>query len=170
MKALDIRAGAFSINGTPNTVKTVTFTFSDGDDPWEPAECSLWVGGSLDDPTDFSGATRYEGVLAGSTATVSFTVPQMEKLPLRLTLNSVLATVGTLTTSLRGAESPTDEVAVQMGDVTVDVTLPGPPGVPGGMFFVDDDGFLNAVVPSTSGVGDSLTVDNDGLILLTIGD
>jgi hypothetical protein len=124
---LDLRVGALSITGTPGTSKTLVTTWTDSDgDPYDltGTTVSLWTGGNRPDPTDFTDATETVGVIASNTATFSFMVPDDRTL-LRLTLDGALLTIGQFRPSTRGANNPTDEVAVNVGSVSLAITLDG---------------------------------------------
>ena len=124
MSQLDLRVGSLHIAGNPGTSKTILFVFTDQGNPWNPSSVSLWVGGTITDPTDTDGAVEYPAALTDNEASVTFTVPDVV-VPVRLFVDGALATIGRINPSLRGTDSGDDTITVQLGAATVLVTVDG---------------------------------------------
>lgn len=138
---------------------------------------AVYVGGTVEDQDDLTGATAYVGVVGdeqadgttvgtGRVATVEVDVP-LTTANLRLVVNGAVLTVGKLLASRGGTPSPDGSITLAAGTRIYELNVLGLQGEPGGSFFIDADGHVAALVPSAD---DSLTLDDDGLVLLTIGD
>src|SRR5690606_12909830 len=112
--SLDLRVGALSLLGNPGTSRTLRLIFTADGEPVEPGPVSVWIGGDERSPNDFDGAVEHVAVVAGNEATVTVPIPAGREL-LRLTLDSVLATIGTVAPSLRGTPDQDQTVQVNLG-------------------------------------------------------
>lgn len=126
MTSLDLRVGALSLLGNPGTSRTLRLIFTAGGDPVEPGPVSVWIGGDERHPNDFTGAVEHPAVVAGNEATVTVPIPEVREL-LRVTIDSALATIGTVAPSLRGTADQDQTVQVHLGAVEVHLDLAAVP-------------------------------------------
>jgi hypothetical protein len=127
MSTLDLRAGELNVYGNAGASKVIVTTWTDSDgDAFDltGSTVSLWLGGTVTDPTDLTDATEVAGVISTNTATFTLTIPDTRQ-PLRMTLDGALVSIGRVILSSKGASSPTDEVTVQTGAAQVAITLDG---------------------------------------------
>lgn len=163
----DSRVRAWPHSASAGVTETWRFTVNTPDDAPPVSTLALAIGGTVTDVDDLTGATLYEAAVVDGVAVVQVDIPTGSSQALRLLLDGVVKTVDRLHPSTRGSKSGTQSFTVDIGgDVTFDLEVLGT-AVVGGAFFIDADGYLVALVPSPD---DSLTFDDDGLILLTIGD
>jgi hypothetical protein len=88
------------------------------------ADLSLWLGGSVDDVDDLTGAVEVAAVVDGGHATWTIAVPaERDPVPLRWTVDGVPATVGALIPSRVGALVREEEVRLAVGEVAVGLTV-----------------------------------------------
>lgn len=133
MSTLDLRAGRLDLHGNAGAAKVIVSTWTDSaGDPYDltGSAVSLWLGGTVSDPTDLTDATEVAAVIDANTATFTLTVPDTRQ-PVRMTLDGALVTIGQIHLSTRGAENPTDEVSVNVGAAQLAVTLDGAAAISG---------------------------------------
>src|SRR5690606_36739973 len=106
----------------PGTSRTLRLIFTSDGDPVTPGPLSVWIGGDERHPNDFTGATEHPAAVAGNEATVTVPIPAGREL-LRLTIDSALATIGTVAPSLRGTPDLDQTVQVNLGTVEVHLDL-----------------------------------------------
>lgn len=127
MSTLDLRAGRLDLHGNAGASKVIVSTWTDADgDAYDltGSDVSLWLGGTVSDPTDLTDADEVAGVISTNTATFTLTVPDTRQ-PLRMTLDGALVTIGQVHLSTRGADDPVDEVSVNVGAAQLAITLDG---------------------------------------------
>ena len=122
MTSLDLRVGALSLLGNPGTSRTLRLIFTADGAPVVPGPVSVWIGGDERHPNDFTTAVEHPAAVAGNEATVTVPNPAGGEL-LRLTLDSALATIGTVAPSLRGTPDQDQTVQVNLGAVEVHLDL-----------------------------------------------
>jgi hypothetical protein len=88
------------------------------------AEISLWLGGSVDDVDDMTGATEVTAVVDDGHATWTVAVPtERDPVPLRWSVDGVPATVGALIPSRVGALVREEHVPLAVGESTLQIAL-----------------------------------------------
>jgi len=154
MSTLDLRAGELNVHGNAGASKVIVTTWTDSDgDAFDltGSTVSLWLGGTVTDPTDLTDATEVAGVISTNTATFTLTIPDTRQ-PLRMTLDGALVSIGRVILSSRGAASPTDEVTVHTAAASVAITLDGAAAIGS---LTDRLTTLEAVDPLTQAEGDA---------------
>ena len=129
---MDIRVGRFDLHATAGDTPTLVTTWADDAGSaysLTGKNVSLWVGGTVTDPSDFTDATEVVGTISTNTASFALTVPTGGSTPLRMTLDSELVTVGTLTPASSGTTAADTDVSVTVGDLSFAVSLTAPAGV-----------------------------------------
>lgn len=159
----DVRRHRFDLHASAGVTERLTFT------PTEPiVSLAVAVGGTVTDVDDLTGTTTYPATYEAGDWSVEVPIPTGSSVPLRLVVNGGVLAVGRLTPSTSGAKQPAERTfTINAEGVQFTLEVGGPTGPPGGMFFLDAEGYVTAVVPSQD---DSLTIDDDGFVLLTIGD
>lgn len=166
MTTTDWRVAAWNPTATVGTTVPLTATFVDADgDPAAPTTAVIYVGGTLDDPTDTDDATAYPGTINSGTgvATFTITIPDERHSPFRLVVDGDLWSTGILHAATNGTDHNDLDVIIAPGDVTATFTivgsgsgapslLPDPgTGDPGDVVAVNDEGDGYELV--TGGVG-----------------
>lgn len=117
MTTTDLRYRAWSAHGPAGGSRTITQTWLDGDGAAADisAGVSAWLGGSLADVDDFTGATEIEATLDDNVAELVLPFGLVDQ-ALRLTLGGDVLTVGTAYPSEQGTDSTDDGLTVTLGD------------------------------------------------------
>lgn len=104
--ALDTRIPVFDVTGSAGT--TEQWVFTDADDT-EITSLSIYVGGTVDDLDDLTGATEYAASISGSSneiASVNVLIPEGNtRSALRLVVDGLVQGVGLLASSTAGSGS-----------------------------------------------------------------
>lgn len=103
----DLRLASWNLRCSAGTTQTVVFTEADDS---AITSLSIFVGGTVTDVDDTTGATEAVATISGASneiATVSFAVPtSTSTTPIRLEVDGVIRTVGVLQPSISGARVP----------------------------------------------------------------
>jgi hypothetical protein len=131
----DIRVGAWSVQATSGTERTIVQTWTEDGEPFvlTGRDVSLWVGDLASaDVTDFTDADEYEGVVSDGNVVTFTAVPiPVVSTGLRMTLDGEVVTIGRLFVAVTGTGSGQLEVAVNVAPIAVAVSVFGV-GVAGG--------------------------------------
>lgn len=123
MPSNDIRITGWDLPATAGMTYELEFTSTEA-----LTSLSLYVGGTLDDVTDLTGATAYDAVLSGANliATVSLDVPVGEATPLRLVVDTAVVTAGYLRPSTAGAKNPSSSaITLNTGSASIALSVLG---------------------------------------------
>lgn len=158
----DLRIGRYSASVTEDAGAAWAMTFPDD---WSLGEMTA-VLGETDLPVDVAGQV----VTVSVPAAVSSVMGRTQTWTLHQ--DGVPLIRGGVNPSASGSPhgDTTGETTVLVDDRQVTVQALGPPGPAGpigGSFYIDSEGYVAALVPS---LDDTLTLDDDGFVLLTIGD
>jgi hypothetical protein len=149
--AQDIRVGRWDLHATAGDTPSLVTTWADETgDPYTLTgkTVTMWIGGTITDPTDLTDATEISATIATNTATFTPTIPTTAgTTPLRVTIDGTLRALGSLTVSTVGAGSPDLDVTVNVAPISFDVTLTAPSGV----LFAQHDNNVTYPRPDTVG-------------------
>lgn len=121
----DIRLSRWDLVATAGVTKSLRFV-----SPTALASLAVYTGGTASDVDDLTGADAHAGTLsmttvANDTATVQLAVPTGSSTPLRLVVNGVVQSVGTLTPSTSGTASADNTITLTPADTTYTLTVLG---------------------------------------------
>lgn len=121
----DIRIARWDLVATAGTTQRLIFTASEA-----LTSLAVYVGGTISDVDDLTGATAYTGTLstttvANDTATVDVVVPTGSSVALRLVVDGATVAVGRLTPSTSGSTSVDNTITLTADARTYTLTVGG---------------------------------------------